>query len=392
MQPRNRRGQWGASGRLTPKSGALSRFKDPVLPGSPPFEGVDGPAAPGHAGAIGSDSSPIPSRGGRLVSTAVIDDALERASPPGVGGYSSYQELTRDFVPKNARKRRKLRGKKAEEAREKQKTDIVKALKNAEVDYYADEVENCATEFMVFRCGLCGTQFGHPRTCKLRFCPRCANARGVRLAEKYADVFVGLPNPRHLTLTFLSVKHIDADYIRWCFHCLQRLVDRKFWKHLTFGEMVAFEVTYGPDGYHGHLHCYVSSKVGRLPIELIRGAWKRITGANWCFIEAVHLHWRKAVFEVVKYPLKVADFYDEPKAFREYVLAIEGVRLVRGYGAFCRLAEKFKPSGKLADISCPVCGQTGYIEKIASYEPASHFEHVGWGWRHLPHGPPEGDG
>ncbi|GAI66876.1 unnamed protein product, partial [marine sediment metagenome] len=105
-------------------------------------------------------------------------------------------------------------------------------------------------------------------------------------------------------------------------------------------------------------------------------------------IERVRLGWRKAVSEVVKYPLKVADFYDEPEAFSEYILAIEGVRLVRGYGAFCRLAEKFKPGGKLSDISCPVCGQTGFIEKMASYEPACHFKRQSWGWQFLPHAPP----
>ncbi|GAI83965.1 unnamed protein product, partial [marine sediment metagenome] len=107
--------------------------------------------------------------------------------------------------------------------------------------------------------------------------------------------------------------------------------------------MVGFEVTYGANGFHLHLHCYVSSKVGRLPIELIREAWQEISGANWCHIERVSLGWRKAVSEVVKYPMKVVDFYDEPEAFGEYILAIEGVRLVRGYGAFCRLAEKFRP-------------------------------------------------
>ncbi|GAI59666.1 unnamed protein product [marine sediment metagenome] len=102
----------------------------------------------------------------------------------------------------------------------------------------------------------------------------------------------------------------------------------------------------------------------------------------------MYVDWRKAMSEVVKYPLKLTDLYNKPKLLAEYVRAIKGVRLVRGYGAFYRFAEQFKPSGKLSNIPCPKCGQTGYIEKIASYEPAAHFKRTSWGWQFLPHAPP----
>ncbi len=321
-------------------------------------------------------------------STAVPDERPDVPCQGGQGGYSSYREISRHFSFKSPSKPCKNRHQKADEHREKQKTAIIITLRKANLDYYADELQNCATEFVAFRCGLCGEMFGHPRTCHLRICPRCANARASRLAEKYEDRCKELPNPRHLVLTFRSVKHIDADYIRWCFDCFVKLAHRKFWKRLTYGAIVAFEVTYGANGFHPHLHVYVSSKVGRLPIELIRSAWQSITGANWCRILPVIIDWRRAMSEVVKYPLKIADFYDEPKAFAEYVGVIDGVRLVRGYGAFYRLAEKFKPSGKLSEIPCPRCGQTGFVEKIASYQPACDFKRAPWGWQYLPNAPP----
>jgi len=330
----------------------------------------------------------IPQTNLPLTSTAVLDKPHDVPCQGGERGYSSYQEITRHFEPKNLSKPCKNRHRKADEHREKQKTAIIIALRKADLDYYADELLNCATEYMVFRDGFCGIMFGRPRTCHLRICPRCANARALRLADKYANVFEELPNPRHLVLTFRSVKHIDADYIRWCFDCFVKLAHRKFWKQLTYGAIVAFEVTYGANGFHPHLHAYVSSKVGRLPIEDIRSAWLSITGANWCRILPVLIDWRRAMSEVVKYPMKMADFYNEPKAFVEYVGAIDGVRLVRGYGAFARLAEKFKPSGKLSEMSCPACGKTGFIEKLARYEPACHFKRAPWGWQFLPHAPP----
>jgi len=320
--------------------------------------------------------------------TAVLDRPPDFAPPGRLRGYSPDRELTRHFHVQKRQKSLNNRGKKAREYRHKQKKTVVKSLRVSGLDDPANKIEECGTLFVAFRCGHCGITFGHPRTCKERICPECAHARAARLSSKYADRARELPNPRNLTLTFLSVEHIDADCIRWCFACLNKLTHRKFWKQLTNGAIVGFEVTHTSNGFHLHLHVYVSSRVGRLPIELIREAWLEITGAHICRIDPVYVDWRKAMSEVVKYPLKLTDLYNKPKLLAEYVRAIKGVRLVRGYGAFCRFAEQFKPSGKLSDIPCPKCGQTGYIEKIASYEPASHFKRTSWGWQFLPHAPP----
>jgi len=157
---------------------------------------------------------------------------------------------------------------------------------------------------------------------------------------------------------------------------------------LTYGALVSIEVTYTTQGFHAHFHIFLSSQVVRFPIEKVRKAWKEITGASWCHISVVQTSWPKAVSEVVKYPLKVADFYDKPGPFAEYLSAIEGVRLVRGYGVFCRVAEKFKPHGKLDEIPCPRCGEIGYIEKLSNNEPAYKFERRVWGWEYLPNAPP----
>ncbi|GAJ08828.1 unnamed protein product, partial [marine sediment metagenome] len=34
------------------------------------------------------------------------------------------------------------------------------------------------------------------------------------------------------------------------------------------------------------------------------------------------------------------------------------------------------------------CGQKGFVEKIASYQPACDFKRVPWGWQYLPNAPP----
>lgn len=73
-----------------PKMGAFLLPEVPLLPGSPPLEGGDGFAAPGFTGAIGSESSPIPSSGGRLVSTAVADPGKSKAARAYVKSLRSY--------------------------------------------------------------------------------------------------------------------------------------------------------------------------------------------------------------------------------------------------------------------------------------------------------------
>ena len=61
---------------------ASSFSEDSFSPGSPLLEGVDGLTVPGYTGAIGGESSPVPSRGGRLVSTAESDDTLVDQQKP----------------------------------------------------------------------------------------------------------------------------------------------------------------------------------------------------------------------------------------------------------------------------------------------------------------------
>ena len=265
---------------------------------------------------------------------------------------------------------------------------LVRALRKAGLGYEADEIENCGTTFVTYRCGYCGTYFGLPITCKQRLCSRCSSARAEDIWERHKDKLLKARKPKHLILTLKSVEHISPEYIRWVFACWNKLWHRKFFKQAVYGVLVSVEFTHTPGvGWHPHLHCYLSSEY--VPKEDIEKAWCEITGGAYvCRIKKVRGKWHKAIKEIVKYPTKVVGFYQEPELLSEFVEATKCVHLVRGYGEFYKI--RHRKHLKRGEVRCPVCGKTDYLEKIGDYEPLANFVREQWGWRFKPGGVVDG--
>ena len=261
---------------------------------------------------------------------------------------------------------------------------LVSGLRKAGLGYEADEIENCRTTFITYRCGYCGTYFGLPITCKQRLCPRCGSARAEDIWERHKDKLLKAKKPKHLILTFKSVEHISPEYIRWVFACWNKLWHRKFFKQAVYGVLVSVEFTHTPGvGWHPHLHCYLGSEY--IPKEDIEKAWCEITGGAFiCRIKEVCGKWHKAIKEIVKYPTKVVGFYQEPELLSEFVEATKCVHLVRGYGEFYKI--RYRKHLKRGEVRCPVCGETDYLDKIGDYEPIANFVREQWGWRFKPGG------
>lgn len=299
---------------------------------------------------------------------------------------------TRNFRNRFEAKNRKKRAKNTPQKRQKflarQKQGIVQAFRRAGVEPLATEIQNCRQEFVAFRCGHCGALFGQPRSCHNRFCPECANARAARILAKRLPQLCRYHNYVFLTLTLLSVKHITAENIQFAFACWNKLSRRKFMQERCYGSIPTLEVSYGPKGFHIHLHILIATRNCPLPIKDIRKAWQAYTGAKWCHIKRVYPPLGKAIRELVKYPLKPVAFYKHPEALKEYAEAIEHVQLIRGYGVFQHIREAFKPHAPLSQIACPCCRQKGYLEKIGDSEPLTNFRRTEWGWEFVPRGPP----
>ncbi|MBA7684963.1 hypothetical protein ES703_93376 [subsurface metagenome] len=216
----------------------------------------------------------------------------------------------------------------------------------------ADLVANCGEDFKVGKCLGCGAAPAFPITCDHRLCPDCAARRGAVLVSEHEDVLKQLRYPKMLTLTFLSVAHLDKAYIRWARGCFTRLRRRKVMAG-CWGGIYSFEVTHSAEyGWHLHIHSLIGS--GFIEQGDLSREWREITGACVVDIRAVQgkEKW-DAVKEVVKYPAKAASFLGEAALVNEFLVATGGVNLAYGFGAMYRVRTKRHAEAKMR---CPLCG------------------------------------
>ena len=271
-----------------------------------------------------------------------------------------------------------------EEARQYWKGRLVEALVACGRGSEADLVAHCAEDFKVGKCLDCGASPAFPITCDHRLCPGCASRRGARLVEEHSDILKRLHYPKMLSLTFLSVAHIDKAYIKWARGCFTKLRRRKVMAG-CWGGIYSFEATYTKGkGWHLHIHALIGSSYIK-QADLAR-EWQKITGACVVWIEAVKGKdkWG-AVREVVKYPSKVATFIDKPNLVNEFLLATEGVNLAYGFGAMYRVKTSRHGERKMR---CPLCGGSdiSWANGFGFCVPRLAVERVkgGWLWRPPP--------
>ncbi|MBA7545819.1 hypothetical protein ES705_38197 [subsurface metagenome] len=232
------------------------------------------------------------------------------------------------------------------------KQSLVVALRACKRDSDADQVAHCGEDFKVGKCLDCGAEPAFPVTCGHRLCPDCAARRGAILASEHEDMLKQLRYPKMLTLTFLSVVHLDKAYIKWARNCFRKLRRRKVMAS-CWGGIYSFEATHSAEyGWHLHIHSLIGS--GYIDQADLSREWRKITGASIVDIRAVSGpdKWA-AVKEVVKYPAKAASFLGEPALVNEFLLATERVNLAYGFGALYRVRSCRHSEGKMR---CPVCG------------------------------------
>lgn len=266
----------------------------------------------------------------------------------GGGGVSSSSLDTCDQVRKN----RGLLPEEIAKARKDYKQALVLALRASGRGSEADQVAACGEDFKVGKCLDCGAAPAFPITCDHRLCPDCAARRGAILVSEHEDMLKQLRYPKMLTLTFVSVKHLDKGYIKWARNCFIKLRRRKVMAS-CWGGIYSFEATHSVEyGWHLHIHALIGS--GYIDQGDLSREWEQITGACVVDIRAVQgkAKW-DGVREVVKYPAKAATFLGSPELVNEFLLATERVNLAYGFGAMYRVKTRRHAEGKMR---CPVCG------------------------------------
>ena len=239
-------------------------------------------------------------------------------------------------------------------SREEFKGALVEALTACHRDGDALAVAACGEDFKVGKCLTCGCSPAFPITCDHRLCPDCSARRGALLVSEHSDILRRLHYPKMMTLTFLSVEHLDKKYIKWARGCFTKLRRRKVMGS-CWGGIYSFEGTYTEGvGWHLHIHSLIGS--GYIDQGDLSREWAQVSGAKIVDIRAVKGDdkW-DAVKEVVKYPAKAATFLDKPSLVNEFLLATERVNLAYGFGAMYRVKTRRHAEGKMR---CPVCGGT----------------------------------
>ncbi|GAI69813.1 unnamed protein product [marine sediment metagenome] len=190
----------------------------------------------------------------------------------GGGGTVPYSLDNCDQVRKN----RGLSPEEIAKGRADYKQALVEALKACGRWAEALAVLHCGEDFKVGKCLDCGAEPAFPISCDHRLCPDCAARRGAVLVSEHQDMLRQLRYPKMLTLTFLSVAHLDKAYIKWARACFSKLRRRKVMAG-CWGGIYSFEVTYTQGvGWHLHIHSLIGSSYidqGELSRE-----WEQITG------------------------------------------------------------------------------------------------------------------
>jgi len=245
-------------------------------------------------------------------------------------------------------------------------------------------VLHCGEDFKVGKCLDCGAQPAFPISCDHRLCPDCAARRGAILVSEHEDILRQLRYPKMLTLTFLSVAHLDKAYIKWARNCFRKLRRRKVLAD-CWGGIYSFEVTHSAEyGWHLHIHSLIGS--GYIDQGDLSREWQKITGACVVDIRAVQGEdkWG-AIKEVVKYPAKAASFLASPELVNEFLAATERVNLAYGFGALYRVKTRRHSEGKLR---CPLCGSQdiSWGDGFGFCVPRIAVQRVkgGWLWRPPP--------
>lgn len=214
--------------------------------------------------------------------------------------------------------------------------------------------ENCATDLWIDEESgqITGANF-----CKQRLCPVCNYRRSTMLWHKVSNVISDIQNEK--LLITLTVKNCTGDNLKatidGILESFHRLTSRRMWKKNIVGFIRGLEITYNSqeDTFHPHIHILAVAsenyfKEDYIDVHTLRKWWTE--SARLDYYVQVDIRkiktTDKAVAEVVKYAVKMADILqqdaDEKRLRATQTLAscIVGRRLISTGGLIKKLAKQ----------------------------------------------------
>lgn len=205
--------------------------------------------------------------------------------------------------------------------------------------------------------------------CKARGCPICETLRAARIRrELIGEVERKARNGSVFSMITLTVSHQLGDSLSKLMtllrDALRRFVRSKQFKRHVHSRVRSFEVTWGDNGFHPHVHMLIEAKYWNMysAKELWRQCVLRAggpdvgtSGLNIIGINDLG----KGLREAAGYPVKTTDLTKMPPlALCELLIVLKGKRLVQAGGNWGTLVRRAEDRNEFQDAVVMAGGQT----------------------------------
>ena len=193
--------------------------------------------------------------------------------------------------------------------------------------------DNCKKQAWFVRHRITGDVKIVSSSCKLRWCPLCANAKKYLLAEGVKEWLKGVDKPKFLTLTLKHSENPLINQIDHLYQSFRKLRLRKNYRKLFKGGVWFFQIKKSKnDGlWHPHLHCVIESKF--VDFDKLWKAWLLITGTSKVVDVRSVKNDEEVAEYVARYAARPSDLAElELSDQLELVAALHGRRLVGAWG------------------------------------------------------------
>ena len=210
----------------------------------------------------------------------------------------------------------------------------------------------CCYEYLLLKCGGCGTPFIGPLRCESRICSYCGRKHFARSRERLLDRLDSIKTTKSKRLMFLTLT-LQSEGLglnakqraAFLFSCARKLINRLYPKSKGSGAFAVLEVG---KSFNLHIHALVYG--GFVEQRAISKLWLEITGNSYI----VDIRWVRSAKRQVSYLLKYMGkptALTEPEDIALYLEMITGLRRIHTYGVFYG-TRLFNGEG----CPCPLCG------------------------------------
>lgn len=209
---------------------------------------------------------------------------------------------------------------------------------------FSTRIENCRMQAVFIRHEDTGEVKVRSHHCGLRWCPMCAGSRQAWIATETERWFIGVHNPRLVTLT---LRHTDAPLaLQICnlYNYFRKFRRRKFFSDRCTGGVWFFHIkkSLNDHRWHPHLHMLINSDF--LEHKRISELWEKITGdSKIVHVKAVH-NPTNSVKHAARYSAEPCDLSTlSPVDSLELYYALDGRRIAGTWGDARGISFRPKP-------------------------------------------------